>query len=181
MTLNKKTIISASTILGAAVLATGGTIAYFTDHKTELNRFTVGDVAINLYESQLHRQNSGRQGSFGALASDPNYCDWNANENDSNLDSNTGLIKGSYDKARYCTPNMNANEGNSSSISAVANGHTRTGFSNANRTWGPTPPLKPMPPLIRPLLAKITPPLMATSLPFLLALPQVNGFANLLT
>ncbi|MBQ6130601.1 hypothetical protein IJI72_02865 [Candidatus Saccharibacteria bacterium] len=138
MQINKKVVLSTSAVLGMAALAAGGTIAYFTDHKTESNHFTTGDVAINLYESQLHRQNSGRQGSFGALASDPNYCDWNANENDSGLDSNTGLIKGSYEKARYCTPGMNANEGDSTSISAIANGHTRTGFSNANRTWGYT-------------------------------------------
>ena len=136
MKVTRRSVLSTAAVLGAAALVAGGTIAYFTDHKTETNHFTVGDVAINLYESQLHRQNSGRQGSFGALASDPNYCDWNANPNDSGLDSNTGLIKGSYEKARYCTPDMNANEGDASSISAVANGHTRTGFSNANRTWG---------------------------------------------
>ncbi|MBR3204269.1 SipW-dependent-type signal peptide-containing protein [Candidatus Saccharibacteria bacterium] len=136
MKVNKKAVLSTAAVLGVSALAIGGTIAYFTDHATETNTFTVGDVSINLYESQLHRQNSGRQGSFGALASDPNYCDWNANPNDSGLDTNTGLIKGSYEKARYCTPGMNAGDGNSSSISAIANGHTRTGFSNANRTWG---------------------------------------------
>ncbi len=138
MKVTRRSVLSTAAVLGAAALVAGGTIAYFTDHETETNHFTVGDVEINLYESQLHRQNSGRQGSFGALASDPNYCDWNANPNDDGLDSNTGLIKGSYEKARYCTPGMNANEGNASSISAVANGHTRTGFSNANRTWGYT-------------------------------------------
>lgn len=136
MKVTRRSVLSTAAVLGAAALVAGGTIAYFTDHETETNHFTVGNVEINLYESQLHRQNSGRQGSFGALASDPNYCDWNANPNDDGLDSNTGLIKGSYEKARYCTPGMNANEGNASSISAVANGHTRTGFSNANRTWG---------------------------------------------
>ena len=133
---NKKIVLSTAAVLGVAALAAGGTIAYFTDKKETTNRFTVGDVKISLYESQLHRQNSGRQGSFGPLASDPDYCDWNANEQDSGLDSNTGLIKGSYEKARYCTPLMNANEGNASTIAAVAHGHTRTGFSNANRTWG---------------------------------------------
>lgn len=136
MKVNKKAVLSAAAVLGVAGLVAGGTIAYFTDHETETNRFTVGDVKIELYESQLHRQNSGRQGSFGALASDSDYCDWNANPDDSDLDSNTSLIKGSYEKAKYCTPGRNANEGDSSTISAVANGHTRTGFSNANRTWG---------------------------------------------
>ena len=136
MKVNKKAVLSTAAVLGVAGLVAGGTIAYFTDYKSEDNHFTVGDVTINLYESQLHRQNSGRQGSFGALATDPTYCDWNANPNDSGLDTNTGLIKGSYEKARYCTPGMNANEGDSSNITAIANGHTRTGFSNANRTWG---------------------------------------------
>lgn len=138
MKVTRRSVLSTATVLGAAALVAGGTIAYFTDHAAVENEFTVGNVKITLYESQLHRQNSGRQGSFGALASDPNYCDWNANPNDSDLDTNTGLIKGSYEKARYCTPGMNANEGNASSISAVRNGHTRTGFSNANRTWGYT-------------------------------------------
>ena len=134
MKANKKVVLTTATVLGAAALVAGGTIAYFTDTDTKTNTFTVGNVDITLYESQLHRQNSGRQGSFGALVSDPDYCDWNANANDSGLDSNTGLIKGSYEKARYCTPGMNANEGDSTTITAVANGHTRA--ANPNRTWG---------------------------------------------
>lgn len=133
---NKKKAVVIAGLAGITALAVGGTIAYFTDKDQATNTFTVGDVDITLYESQLHRQNSGRQGSFGPLASDPDYCDWNANAQDSGLDTNTVLIKGSYEKARYCTPLMNANEGDSTTISAVAKGHTRTGFSNANRTWG---------------------------------------------
>lgn len=138
MKANKKAVLSTAAIVGAAALVAGGTIAYFTDIVNPItNRFTVGTVDITLYESQLHRQNSGRQGSFGPLASDPDYCDWNPNEQDSGLDSNT-LIKGSYEKAKYCTPLRNANEGDITTISAIANGHTRTGFNNANRTWGYT-------------------------------------------
>ncbi|MBR3319707.1 SipW-dependent-type signal peptide-containing protein [Candidatus Saccharibacteria bacterium] len=137
MKVNKKVVLSTAAVLGVAALAAGGTIAYFTDKVDPItNTFTVGDVDISLYESQLHRMNSGRQGSFGPLASDPDYCDWNANPQDSGLDGNTGLIKGSYEKARYCTPLMNANEGDASTITAVANGHTRT--SNPARTWGYT-------------------------------------------
>ena len=132
MKANKKVILTTATVLGAAALVAGGTIAYFTDKDTKTNSFTVGNVDITLYESQLHRMNSGRQGSFGALASDPNYCDWNANPNDVGLDSNTGLIKGSYEKAKYCTPGMNANEGDNTTISALANGH----YKHASRTWG---------------------------------------------
>lgn len=134
MKINRKTVLSTAAVLGVAALVAGGTIAYFTDKDEATNQFTVGNVNITLYESQLHRMNSGRQGSFGALASDPDYCDWNANPNDSGLDGNTSLIKGSYEKARYCTPGMNANEGDDSTISAVANGHTRT--SSPARTWG---------------------------------------------
>jgi predicted ribosomally synthesized peptide with SipW-like signal peptide len=135
----KRTTLATAGILTIGALAgVIGSMSYFTDTETTTNRFIVGNVDITMYESQLHRQNSGRQGSFGALASDPDYCDWNANPNDSGLDSNTGLIKGSYEKARYCTPGMNANEGDASTITAVANGHTRTGFNNANRTWGYT-------------------------------------------
>ena len=135
MKVNRKTVLSTAAVLGVVALAAGGTIAYFTDKVEPIsNNFTIGNVDIDIFESQLHRMNSGRQGSFGALASDPDYCDWNANPNDSGLDSNIGLIKGSYEKARYCTPLMNANEGDSTTITAVANGHTRT--SNPARTWG---------------------------------------------
>lgn len=135
MKLNKKATLGIAGVFAiSALTVTFGTMSYFTDTETKNNAFTVGDVDITVYESQLHRMNSGRQGSFGALASDPDYCDWNANPNDSGLDSNTGLIKGSYEKARYCTPGMNANEGDASTITAVANGHTRP--SNPARTWG---------------------------------------------
>lgn len=129
MKANKKVLLTSAVILGAAALIAGGTIAYFTDAEKTDNNFTVGNIDIKLYESQLHRMNSGRQGSFGALASDPDYCDWNPNPNDSGLDGNTGLIKGSYEKAKYCTPGMNANEGNAGTITAIANEHT-------GRTWG---------------------------------------------
>ena len=132
MKVDRKTILSAAAVLGVVALAAGGTIAYFTDTETKTNSFTVGNVDITLYESQLHRMNSGRQGSFGALASDPNYCDWNANPNDSGLDSNTSLIKGSYDNAKYCTPGMNANEGDNTTISALAEGH----YNHPSRQWG---------------------------------------------
>ena len=135
-TTKRATLATAGVLAIGALAATMGTMSYFTDVDNATNTFTVGDVDITLYESQLHRMNSGRQGSFGALASDPDYCDWNPNPDDEGLDSNTSLIKGSYDKARYCTPGMNANEGDASSITAVANGHTRT--STPARTWGYT-------------------------------------------
>ncbi|MBQ3321083.1 hypothetical protein IJG71_03070, partial [Candidatus Saccharibacteria bacterium] len=131
----KRTTLAVAGVLTIGALAgVIGTMSYFTDTDTKDNEFVVGNVDIALYESQLHRMNSGRQGSFGALASDPDYCDWNPNPDDQGLDGNTSLIKGSYEKARYCTPGMNANEGDASTITAVANGHTRP--SNPARTWG---------------------------------------------
>ena len=42
-----------------AIAIVGGTLAYFTDTDTETNTFTVGNVKIDLIESQLHRVNAG--------------------------------------------------------------------------------------------------------------------------
>lgn len=42
-----------------AVAAVGATMAYFTDTKAVENTFTVGNVKINLLESNLHRENAG--------------------------------------------------------------------------------------------------------------------------
>ncbi len=42
-----------------AVAAVGATMAYFTDTKTAENTFTVGNVKIDLLESNLHRENAG--------------------------------------------------------------------------------------------------------------------------
>ena len=128
---NKKIVLSTAAVLGVAALAAGGTIAYFTDKKETTNRFTVGDVKISLYESQLHRQNSGRGGNFPSLASDPDYCDWTANVQTTIGDST--LISGSYEKARYCTPNHDISANSGAGISAVVNGHTK-----ASRNWGYT-------------------------------------------
>lgn len=57
----KKKILT--TCLVIALMATaliGGTLAYFTDNKSEVNTFTVGSVEIKLHESQLHRTNIGQ-------------------------------------------------------------------------------------------------------------------------
>ena len=131
MKANKKTVLSTAAVLGVAALLAGGTIAYFTDEEHQNNSFTVGSVDITLYESQLHRQNSGRMGNFPALASDPDYCDWKASSSVTTTMGDSTLINGSYESARYCTPNMDVAVGDSTNISAVANGHTAT-----NRTWG---------------------------------------------
>lgn len=133
MKLNKKATLSAAAVLGiGAIVAVIGTNAFFTDTKSTTNTFTVGDIDIKLYESQLHRMNSGRQGTFSALASDPHYCDYHvATQTGTDLDGNTSLIMGSYGNAKYCTPGMNAGEGDSSTISAIENGHV-----GGIRTWG---------------------------------------------
>ena len=56
----KKKVIATSAVLGlAALVLGGGTLAYFTDSKEIPNNFTVGNVEIELIESQLHRVNAG--------------------------------------------------------------------------------------------------------------------------
>ena len=56
----KKKVIATSAVLGlAALVLGGGTLAYFTDSKEIPNNFTVGNVEIELIESQLHRANAG--------------------------------------------------------------------------------------------------------------------------
>lgn len=133
MKINRRTVLSTAAVLGAAALVAGGTIAYFTDHESADNNFTVGKVDIALYESQLHRMNSGRVGSFDATSSDPDYCTYTGEGVDGNTGAGPQPISGTttlkYDSAKYCTPHMNANEGNASTISAIENGHT-------GRAWG---------------------------------------------
>ena len=137
MKINRKTVLSTAAVLGVAALIAGGTIAYFTDKaEPKTNTLTVGKVDITLYESQLHRENSGIQGTVGALASDANYCDYTQQYPDVNYNRTGAQLADllTYKGMRYCTPNTNAD--NTEGISAVTNGHTRTGFNNANRTWG---------------------------------------------
>lgn len=56
----KKKVVATSAVLGlAALVLGGGTLAYFTDQKKIENHFTVGNVEIELIESQLHRANAG--------------------------------------------------------------------------------------------------------------------------
>ena len=133
MKVNRKAVLTTAAVLGVAALAAGGTIAYFTDSDNADNHFTVGDVDITIYESQLHRQNSGRGGNFPGLASDPDYCDWVASVNVPTSYGNSSLINGSYENARYCTPGHDISANSGASISAVVNGHTK-----ASRNWGYT-------------------------------------------
>jgi len=57
--MKKKILALCLTVILAAVAVTGVTLAYFTDDDTETNTFTVGNVAIDLIESTLHRVNAG--------------------------------------------------------------------------------------------------------------------------
>ena len=137
MKINRKTVLTTAAVLGVVALAAGGTMAYFTDKTDPItNTFTVGDVEVELFESQLHRENSGIQGTVGALATDANYCDYTRQYDGVNYNRTGAQLADmlTYNGMRYCTPGMDAN--NTTGISAVDNGHTRTGFSNANRTWG---------------------------------------------
>lgn len=62
----KKKIVALCLCVALAVVAIGGaTLAYFTDTKTATNTFTVGNVSIELLESQYHRVNAGRGNAVG--------------------------------------------------------------------------------------------------------------------
>lgn len=62
----KKKIVALCLCVALAVVAIGGaTLAYFTDTKTATNTFTVGNVKIELLESQYHRVNAGRGNAVG--------------------------------------------------------------------------------------------------------------------
>ena len=56
----KKILVLALTIAMVAILAVGGSLAYLTDTKSATNTFTIGNVKIELLESQYHRVNAGR-------------------------------------------------------------------------------------------------------------------------
>lgn len=55
----------AMSLVIVAILAIGATLAYFTDTDKETNTFTVGNVKIDLIESQYHRINAGRGNATG--------------------------------------------------------------------------------------------------------------------
>lgn len=129
MKANKKVVASTAAVLGVAALVAGGTIAYFTDTDSKTNNFTLGNVDIKLYESQLHRVNanmasSGRHGTLtsGALASDPHVCLPYDEE-----DKTTHVVKSVINP--YCTPNITALNNATGVVSAWDHGHIRRGFT----------------------------------------------------
>lgn len=67
MKINKKATLATAGVLGiAAIVGTLGTMSYFTDTEKATNSFSLGNVDIELYESQLHRVNAGK---------DPGTCE----------------------------------------------------------------------------------------------------------
>lgn len=68
----KKKILALSVcVVMLAVAIVGGTLAYFTDTDAEVNTFTVGNVKIDLIESQLHRSNA----SGNPLLASPDFAE----------------------------------------------------------------------------------------------------------
>lgn len=61
----KKILVLALTIAMVAILAVGGSLAYLTDTKSATNTFTIGNVKIELLESQYHRVNAGKGNATG--------------------------------------------------------------------------------------------------------------------
>ena len=73
----KKKVVTLCLVLALAAIAiAGGTIAYFTDTDEATNTFTVGDVKIDLIESQLHRVNAGKDNTVGMEEPLQGACLW---------------------------------------------------------------------------------------------------------
>lgn len=65
----KKLLVLAMTLSIVAILAIGGTLAYFTSEQEENNVIVIGNIGINLYESQYHR--GAGEGSYLAMTNQP--------------------------------------------------------------------------------------------------------------
>lgn len=77
--MNKRKLLTLAMSLSmVAILAVGATIAYFTDTDTVTNTFTVGNVSIELIESQYHRVNAGKGETTEAEPSKGGYL-WASN------------------------------------------------------------------------------------------------------
>lgn len=70
--MKKKTIlVAAIAVMLVAALVVGGTLAYFTDKDNATNTFTVGNVDIELLESQYHRVNAGISNDKAKVQTEP--------------------------------------------------------------------------------------------------------------
>ena len=63
--MKKKILALSLCVVMLAIAIVGGTLAYFTDTDKEVNTFTVGNVDIELLESQYHRVNAGKGNATG--------------------------------------------------------------------------------------------------------------------
>ena len=90
--MKKKTIlVAAIAVMLVAALVVGGTLAYFTDKDDATNTFTVGNVNIELLESQYHRVNAGISSEQSKVQTEPlsgGYL-WAANVNMQGTTENT--------------------------------------------------------------------------------------------
>ena len=90
--MKKKTIlVAAIAVMLVAALVVGGTLAYFTDKDNATNTFTVGNVNIELLESQYHRVNAGISSEQSKVQTEPlsgGYL-WAANVNMQGTTENT--------------------------------------------------------------------------------------------
>ena len=85
----KKILVLALTIAMVAILAVGGSLAYLTDTKTATNTFTIGNVKIELLESQYHRVNAGKGNATGETEPLSGGYLWAANVNMQGTPENT--------------------------------------------------------------------------------------------
>ncbi len=86
-----------------AIAITGASLAYFTDTKSATNTFTVGNVKIELLESQYHRTNAGKGNATGETEPLSGGYLWAANvdlkgtpENTPNYKTSNETVGGSY-------------------------------------------------------------------------------------
>lgn len=127
--MRKKITVVAAIVAIVAVLAVGS-LAYFTDIDKAENVFTVGNVKIDLVESQLHRENAGG-GTTSPLftpnvtpAGDNSDIEWKANDfcfsdeqilkDDETyqtwLSDNNVLLPGQYVRKNTYVKNIGAND-----------------------------------------------------------------------
>lgn len=76
--MKKKLTLVVTCVVLVAAMVIGGTLAYFTDTKEAKNTFTIGNVKIELLESQYHRVNAGKGETTEAEPSQGGYL-WASN------------------------------------------------------------------------------------------------------
>lgn len=126
----KKILVLALTIAMVAILAVGGSLAYLTDTDSAKNTFTVGNVQIELLESQYHRVNAGRgettaaepaQGAYlwasnvkleGNTTNTPNYVTsgetWNGQYfSDAQIEADAAKYSEYFEKHKKMLPGCN--------------------------------------------------------------------------